>query len=233
MMADVTVSIGQEEDLFLYDDTEVYSDASPVVGIKTKFVQVTGTPVVANDVIRLSDLGSLFAPHDAQYITLATDASLTNERVLTAGAGLTSTDGGAGSTLTLDVVALANGGLLVNANDVQLDINSLAVDTIAAGDFLAFEDITGGLDNKITFANLESTLDHDSLTGFVANEHIDWTGATGTNFNCSNAEIDGDLNHDGSNAGFYGTAPIAQQTGVAVSAAAVHAALVNLGFITA
>lgn len=45
-------------------------------------------------------------------------------------------------------------------------------------------------------------------------------------------EIDGDLNHDGSNAGFYGTAPVAQQTGVAVSAAAIHAALVNLGLIT-
>ena len=33
--------------------------------------------------------------------------------------------------------------------------------------------------------------------------------------------------------GFYGTAPVAQQTGVAVSAAGIHAALVNLGLITA
>jgi len=45
--------------------------------------------------------------------------------------------------------------------------------------------------------------------------------------------IGGALNHDGSTAGFYGTAPVAQQTGVAVSAAGVHAALVNLGLITA
>lgn len=36
-----------------------------------------------------------------------------------------------------------------------------------------------------------------------------------------------------SNVGFYGTAPIAQQTGVAVSDAAIHTALVNLGLITA
>lgn len=41
-----------------------------------------------------------------------------------------------------------------------------------------------------------------------------------------------DLMVDG-NVGFYGTAPIAQQTGVAVSAAGIHAALVNLGLITA
>lgn len=46
-------------------------------------------------------------------------------------------------------------------------------------------------------------------------------------------EIDGALNHDGSTVGFYGTTPIVQQTGVAVSAAGVHAALVNLGLITA
>ncbi len=46
-------------------------------------------------------------------------------------------------------------------------------------------------------------------------------------------EIDGALNHDGSTAGFYGTAPIAQATGVAVTAAGIHAALVNLGLITA
>ena len=37
----------------------------------------------------------------------------------------------------------------------------------------------------------------------------------------------------GNKIGFYNTAPIAQQTGVAVTAAGIHAALVNLGLITA
>lgn len=46
-------------------------------------------------------------------------------------------------------------------------------------------------------------------------------------------EINGDLDHNGTNVGFYGTAPVAQQTGVAVTAAAIHAALVSLGLITA
>lgn len=46
-------------------------------------------------------------------------------------------------------------------------------------------------------------------------------------------ELDGALNHDGSTVGFYGTAPVAKQTGVAVTAAALHAALVNLGLISA
>lgn len=35
------------------------------------------------------------------------------------------------------------------------------------------------------------------------------------------------------NVGFYGTLPIAKQTGVAVTAAGIHAALVNLGLIGA
>jgi hypothetical protein len=46
-------------------------------------------------------------------------------------------------------------------------------------------------------------------------------------------EIDGALNHDGSSVGFYGTTPVAKQTGVAVSSAGIHAALVNLGLIGA
>jgi hypothetical protein len=58
------------------------------------------------------------------------------------------------------------------------------------------------------------------------------SGETGAaNFNDLN--IDAALNHDGSTVGFYGTTPIAKQTGVAVSAAGVHAALVALGLISA
>lgn len=47
------------------------------------------------------------APSDAQYVTLATNATLTNERVLTAGANITITDAGAGSTVT---IAASGGG---------------------------------------------------------------------------------------------------------------------------
>ncbi len=41
------------------------------------------------------------------------------------------------------------------------------------------------------------------------------------------------LAHTGAAAGFYGTSPIAKQTGVGVSAGAIHAALVALGLIAA
>lgn len=47
------------------------------------------------------------------------------------------------------------------------------------------------------------------------------------------ANIGGALNHDGTTVGFYGTTPITKQTGVAVSSAGIHAALVALGLIAA
>jgi hypothetical protein len=52
--------------------------------------------------------GGSGAPTSAQYVTLATDGTLSNERVLTAGTGISVTDAGAGSTVT---VALSGGTL--------------------------------------------------------------------------------------------------------------------------
>jgi len=39
---------------------------------------------------------------------------------------------------------------------------------------------------KLTFANFEAALNHDSLAGFLANEHIDWTGASAGTIHSSN-----------------------------------------------
>jgi hypothetical protein len=60
----------------------------------TKFVRDDGTLAVPP--------GSSAAPVGASYITLGTDATLTSERVLTAGTGISLTDAGAGSTLTIN-----------------------------------------------------------------------------------------------------------------------------------
>ena len=42
------------------------------------------------------------APTNASYVTLGTNVDLTNERVLTAGTGISITDGGAGGNVTID-----------------------------------------------------------------------------------------------------------------------------------
>jgi hypothetical protein len=46
--------------------------------------------------------------------------------------------------------------------------------SIASGDELAFGDVSdSNIVKKITLANFNAALDHDTLSGFVANEHID------------------------------------------------------------
>jgi hypothetical protein len=51
------------------------------------------------------------APTNATYVTLSTNAMLTNERVLTAGTGITLTDAGAGSTITVATTAEPAGSI--------------------------------------------------------------------------------------------------------------------------
>lgn len=50
------------------------------------------------------------APTNATYVTLSNDATLTNERVLTAGSGISIVDAGAGSTVTISATG-GGGGL--------------------------------------------------------------------------------------------------------------------------
>lgn len=75
--------------------------------------RVTNLPVPlgATEPLRLQDLSDFIgngtisitagAPITASYVTLGTNATLTSERVLTAGTGITLVDGGVGSTLTV------------------------------------------------------------------------------------------------------------------------------------
>jgi hypothetical protein len=67
-------------------------------------LEVEGDTVLDGDVTVLGTLtapGVPGAPTDAAYVTLSADSDLTAERVLTAGTGITITDGGPGSTVTI------------------------------------------------------------------------------------------------------------------------------------
>lgn len=57
------------------------------------------------------------APTNATYVTLSTNATLTNERVLTAGAGVTIVDGGAGGTVT---ISSTGGGATLTAATITV-----------------------------------------------------------------------------------------------------------------
>ena len=77
-----------------------------------------------------------------------------------------------GVTLTAGS-GIAGGGDISTGRTFDLDINSLSVATIVAGDFVPFWDITATATNKkTTFANFESALNHDALINYAANEHF-------------------------------------------------------------
>ena len=88
----------------------------------------------------------------------------------------------------------AGDGLSSSGSTVDVDLNELTTETtIASGDFIAMVDITDSGSGKITFANFEGTLDHDSLSGFVANEHIDWTNASDNFDTTGTGDFGGDV----------------------------------------
>lgn len=63
----------------------------------------------------------------------------------------------------------------------RYDATASAVETVAAHPYVIKPDDAGannGRWKEATAAIIESDFNHDSLTGFVANEHIDWTNAT-------------------------------------------------------
>tara|TARA_R100000908_G_C3750092_1_gene144731 strand:+ start:1104 stop:2402 length:1299 start_codon:yes stop_codon:yes gene_type:complete len=90
---------------------------SPVSGLGDVTINAASSPVtslVAGTNISLSPVSGLgdvtitaatptgLAPNDASYLTLGLDGDLTNERVLTAGTGISFTDTGPNGTLTIE-----------------------------------------------------------------------------------------------------------------------------------
>ncbi len=101
--------------------------------------------------------GGVGAPETVSYVTLGNNATLTAERVLTAGNGITLVDAGANLTVT-----------------VALSISSLVADaTPLAADLFVFFDAVAAVHKKVTLTQFLAVIDHDALLNFVANEHID------------------------------------------------------------
>jgi hypothetical protein len=119
LSADGNVVLGNAgEDTITVAGTSIFSMPATfnagISGSLTKLSDGTSYLVAGNNVIiTTASNGSITiessggggggggAPTGALYVTLATNASLTDERVLTAGSGISIVDGGAGSTVTI------------------------------------------------------------------------------------------------------------------------------------
>lgn len=116
--------------------------AAPGVGTRTgnttQFATWTGVTTSGN-CVQLDASGNLIAsgdvcggagggaPTSAQYVTLATNGTLSDERVLTAGQGITITDAGAGSTITVASTGWAQIGspVVTSGSQATVDFTSI------------------------------------------------------------------------------------------------------------
>lgn len=141
--------------------------------------------VLGNRVTEVEDeveaLGGGGAPTNASYVTIASNATLTAERTLTQGTGITITDGGANSTVTIattitqytdEMARDAIGAALVEGTGITITVSdgsdtiTVSVDTseIAYSDLYAL-DFTALADNA-----LSGTESLDSRNWIVTNQ---------------------------------------------------------------
>ncbi|KKN53571.1 hypothetical protein LCGC14_0600670, partial [marine sediment metagenome] len=131
-------------------------------------IHTTGTlradtaPVDGSDILRKDDLGSVVAPVGAQYVVLAVDGDLTDERVLAVNTtNLSLTDGGAGGNVTIDTVQ---------------DIDASATPTFAG---MTLSAIPAGVDDTVIIS-VGGVLSRDEIDSRVwGSSLVDGSGSAG------------------------------------------------------
>lgn len=75
---------------------------------------------------------------------------------------------------------LSGGGTIAASRTLNLNITGLSslVGGIAAGDEFALYDVSAAAHAKITFNTLNTSLDHNALTNYVADQHVAHSGVT-------------------------------------------------------
>lgn len=97
-------------------------------------------------------------------------------------------DGTSGQAILTD----GSGNLYFGSVATSLDLDGLTdvtITAVASGNYLRYN---GSAWVNVAASQLETDLNHDNLTGFVANEHIDWT-STSSNFSTSGTAATGAL----------------------------------------
>lgn len=196
-----------------YDSTDIATAAEAQAGVSNTVI-ITPARLTAwgqNDGGLIEDIQKMADPGVDSI--LFWDNSAVGVAYMTAGTGINFTgteieidESGFGARTLTAGVGLSGGGDLSADRTFTLALDELGVETtIAAGDFIAMEDITDNGSQKITFANFEAALTAANLIGYDANDNVDHTAVTitagsglsyssgGTNISAS-ATIDLDIN---------------------------------------
>lgn len=160
--------------------------------------------------------------NDIKLRATSSSAQVVAESVGSEGQIFIKATGGTGST-TGGAITLEAEGLVtitghgdINAVLINSDIDGGAVTISSSGVGNTLNVLAIGTGGLVQIGG--STV----LMAESGGDHIMSVGATGIEIGAS-----------GSSVGFYNATPVAKQTGVAVTAGAIHAALVNLGLISA
>ena len=137
--------------------------------------------------------GGSAAPTDAEYVVMALNGTLTNERKLTAGSRITITDGGAGGNVTIAADASPVTSLVAGTNvtlspvsglgDVTVNAASSPVTSLVAGTNITLDPVSGLGDVTITAATPTGLAPDDAsyltlgLDGDLTNERVLTAGA--------------------------------------------------------
>jgi len=116
--------------------------------------------------------GASGAPTDAEYVVMSLNGTLTNERVLAAGTGISLTDGGAGSNATIANTGVtsnvAGTGISVSAATGASTITNTGVTSNVAGTGISVSAATGA-----------STITNTGVTSLVAGTNITLSPGSG------------------------------------------------------
>ncbi len=140
------------------------ASAATLGGIKVG----AGLDIDVNGVLFTTGGGGGGAPSTATYVTLSTSTDLTNERVLTAGTGLSLTDAGAGSTIT--VANTDRGSSAVTTHEAAVDPHpqyTTAAEAAAAAPVQSVNGTTGA----VTVAPADATYLVVSSNGTLTGEY--------------------------------------------------------------
>ncbi len=160
-----------------------YTDEQARDAIGAALVAGTGISISVSDVgdtITIDNTVTAGAPVNAQYLCLATNATLTVERVFVPGTGLSAVDGGAGGNYTLsctitqytdEMARDAIGSALVAGHGVDITVNDGA-DTITV-------DVDETELNYATPVAVGATLSAGSASTLVHADHVHTLSAAG------------------------------------------------------
>ena len=173
--------------------SDAYADTAEAAAIST-----AADTAESKDVARMitSDAYADTAEADAISTAAATAESKDAARATAANAYADSVGSGIAnhsSTSTLTE------GTNLYYTDVRADARAqIKIDALVGGASAAYDTLVEIQNAMATDAELTSAisgLNHDTLTGFVANEHIDWTVDAGTNIHASNYTNTGDTTY--------------------------------------